>query len=216
MDDVWGETKDWLDDFRPERMARFEVGPTRGTWAALGVLGVMALGVGVAWSLRQRWGKRLDVVPHFDIGRYLGTWYEIARYPNPMEIACSGATAHYSLRTDGSLVVVQRCRKDGQVVSARGLATMADAAHPAKLNIRFVGSLGVYAGHYWIIQLGPHYEYAVVSEPERRYLWILSRTPRLPDDVYRGILTRLQGQGFDTRRVVMTPQAGEKCPDPLS
>ena len=205
MDEVRGNGYDWPEQFDAGQMKRFRFGPGPGFWFTVG--GGFALGLGLAWWM---WNGRRDdelaVVPHLDIGRYLGTWYEVARYPNPMEVACSGATAHYSLRTDGALVVVQRCRKDGQVVSARGLATPEEPGQHARLHIRFIGSLGAYAGAYWVIQLGPRYEYSVVSEPSRRYLWILSRTPRLPEDVFRGILTRLQEQGFDTRRLVMTPQ----------
>jgi apolipoprotein D and lipocalin family protein len=104
------------------------------------------------------------------------------------------------------VTVLNRCRKDsfeGKESVAEGTARIVDATTNAKLSVTFFWP---FSGDYWIIELGKDYEYAVVSVPSRKYLWILSRTPIMPEAVYRGILDRLQASGFDITRVIRTPQ----------
>ena len=118
----------------------------------------------------------LAVVPQVELGRYMGTWYEIASYPTWFQKGCAGSTATYALRPDGAVDVLNRCRKGGELDSAHGTAWAPDPSVPAKLKVRFFWP---FSGDYWIIELGPEYEYAVVGHPSREYLWILSRTPRM-------------------------------------
>jgi apolipoprotein D and lipocalin family protein len=148
----------------------------------------------------------LEVVPQVDLNRYMGVWYEIARFPFLAQEGCFATTATYALRPDGTVSVLNQCRKgsfDGQLSTAEGTARVVDARTNAKLTVTF---FRIISGDYWVIDLGRDYEYAVISVPDRKYLWILSRTPVLPDGVYRDILERLSAQGFDVQRLAKTPQ----------
>jgi apolipoprotein D and lipocalin family protein len=149
--------------------------------------------------------ESLTTVPRVDLQRYLGRWYEIARYPNSFQKDCaSSVTADYSLRSDGKVTVLNQCKKpNGQIKKARGKAKVVDKVTNARLKVTFFWP---FYGDYWIIDLGPEYEYAVVSEPKRKYLWILSRTPQLPSQMYEAVLERIRTKGFDTSRLVLTPQ----------
>lgn len=149
----------------------------------------------------------VQVVPHVDINRYTGTWYEIARYPNRFQKGCVGTTAQYTLRDDGKVDVLNQCREntlDGKLMSAKGTAKVVDMKTNAKLKVTFFWP---FYGHYWIIDLGEHYEYAVVGHPDRKYLWILSRTPTMEEDLYNQILGRIRQQGYDVSKLIKTPQA---------
>jgi apolipoprotein D and lipocalin family protein len=148
----------------------------------------------------------LEAVPSVDLDRYLGTWYEIASYPQRFQEGCTGTTAAYTLRDDGQIDVLNKCRKgslDGPEDTAEGRARFADSESNAKLEVSFFWP---FWGDYWIIDLGPDYEYAVVGHPSRDYLWILSRTPTLDDEVYQAILTRLEGQGYPLEPLQKTEQ----------
>jgi apolipoprotein D and lipocalin family protein len=149
--------------------------------------------------------KPLDVVAHVDLSRYAGEWFEIARYPNRFQKDCvSDTTATYNLRDDGEIDVVNACkRKDGKLKTARGRAKIADSRTNAKLKVTFFWP---FYGDYWIIDLDPDYRYAVVGDPGRRYLWILSRTPHLDETEYQKILTRIRDAGYDPERLMKTAQ----------
>jgi apolipoprotein D and lipocalin family protein len=144
-------------------------------------------------------------VPSVDLARYTGVWYEIARYPNSFQKGCRDTTAVYTLRPDGEITVINRCLKgtDGKIAEARGRAWLAEPSDTSRLKVTFFWP---FRGDYWIIDLGGDYEYAVVGTPDREYLWILSRTPTLPDKEYAGILLRLNGQGFDPAKLLKTGQ----------
>ncbi len=150
----------------------------------------------------------LAVVPHVDIERYLGTWYEIARYPNRFQKECVAVTADYSLRDDGKIRVVNACRKgglDGPIESIEGKAWVVDRETNARLKVQFFWP---FRGAYWIIDLGKDYDYAVVGHPNRKYLWILSRTPQMETALYRVVVDRLAEQGYDPARLQKTLQPG--------
>ncbi|MEI6520414.1 MAG: lipocalin family protein [bacterium] len=148
----------------------------------------------------------LNTVPSVDLNKYLGKWYEIARYPNKFEKDCVGVTAEYSLRKDGSIKVVNSATLkslDGKETVATGKAYIADKKTGAKLRVSFFGP---FFADYWIIGLGEQYDYAVVSEPSKKYLWILSRTAKMDDDKYNKIVASLTEQGFDTSKLTLTLQ----------
>ncbi|HOW87012.1 MAG TPA: lipocalin family protein [Candidatus Aminicenantes bacterium] len=150
--------------------------------------------------------KPLEVVPRVDVRRYLGTWYEIATIPQRFQKGCVGVTAHYSLRKDGAIDVVNVCRKktlDGKVRSIRGKAWIVDTTTNAKLKVRFFWP---FAGAYWIIELDPDYRWAVVGHPSRTYYWILSRTPRMDPAVYDDLIRRAAAKGYDISRIKRTLQ----------
>ncbi len=143
----------------------------------------------------------LKTVEYVDLNRYLGTWHEIARYPNSFQKGCLGSTASYVLREDGDIQVVNSCRdaEDGDIRRAKGRAWVVDKASNARLKVSFFWP---FRGDYWIIDLGTEYEYAVVGTPSRKYLWVLSRTPVMDDAVYAAIMERIRQLGFDPGRVV--------------
>ena len=143
----------------------------------------------------------LEVVSHVELSRYTGTWYEIARYPNRFQKGCTDTSAAYKLGFDGSLTVLNSCLKNGAMDTAKGTAKVVDPTTNAKLKVSFSWP---FSGDYWIIDLGADYDYAVVSGPDRKYLWILARSPQMDDDLYGRLLERLKEQGFDIYRLEKT------------
>ena len=144
----------------------------------------------------------MTVVPKVDLARYAGKWYEIAKYPNRFQRGCAGATAEYILAPDGkSVEVVNRCMQEGPggtERSVRGKARVVDPDTNAKLSVTFFWP---FSGDYWILALGPEYEYAVVGTPDRKYLWFLARTPTIEDGLYARLVEEARRQGFDPARI---------------
>jgi apolipoprotein D and lipocalin family protein len=150
----------------------------------------------------------LDVVPHVDLQRYLGTWYEIATIPQRFQKGCVGVTAEYSLRPNEDIQVVNTCIKetlDGEVSVVRGKARVVDRTTNARLKVSFFWP---FWGAYWIIGLDADYQWAIVGHPNRKYLWILSRSPRLDDALYAGLLELIADKGYDRTRIKKTLQPG--------
>jgi apolipoprotein D and lipocalin family protein len=148
----------------------------------------------------------LQVVEHVDIKRYLGEWYEIARYPHSFEENCYAVTADYALRDDGSIQVTNRCREgslEGELDEVVGTANIVDSKTNAKLRVTFFWPI---YGDYWIIDLDKDYQYAIVSESKRQYLWILSRTPTMDESLYEKLTAKLKKNGFDLSFLTKTPQ----------
>ncbi len=155
--------------------------------------------------------KPLQVVPHVDLNKYLGKWYEIATIPMRFQKGCTGVTATYTLRPDGDIKVLNECRKDslgGKYKSITGKAWVVEKATNAKLKVRFFWP---FSGDYWVIELdSTGYQYAVVGHPNRKYLWILSRTPQMSDSLYNELLGRLQNvHGYDISKLKRTPQPAQ-------
>ena len=150
----------------------------------------------------------LKTVPHVNLSRYLGKWYEIARFPNSFQKDCVEAVAEYSQIEDEKIQVVNTCKeiKDGRLSSATGIARVEDPVTHAKLKVNFVPAwlrwTGIGNGDYWIIDLDEGYTYAVVSEPSRKYLWILSRTPTISQTTYNDIIKRLRDQNFEVSKLI--------------
>lgn len=170
------------------------------------LIGLICLGSCATTTTERLNLPTLKTVPHVELPRYLGTWYEIASFPQDYQRGCTATTATYTLRDDGPIDVLNRCRLDspqGKEKTAHGRARVVDKATNAKLEVSFFRP---FWGDYWIIELGPDYSYAVVGHPERDYLWILSRTPTMSAERYQSILGRLQEQGYETSRLVRTLQ----------
>jgi apolipoprotein D and lipocalin family protein len=154
----------------------------------------------------------LTTVASVDVPRYMGTWYEIAKYPNWFQKKCvSSTSATYSLQADGQVQVLNRCKTaNGEWSEALGQARQLGHANSPRLQVRFAPAwlsfLPMVWGNYWIIDLDPQYQWVVVSEPNREYLWILSRTPELPAAAYQSLQDKLAANGFDLQRIqVSTP-----------
>jgi apolipoprotein D and lipocalin family protein len=155
----------------------------------------------------------LCVVPDVDLGRYAGRWFEIARLPNRFQSLCvSEVTAVYAPRPDGRLTVTNRCRRpDGHIEEAFGVARRVAGRPPSVLEVRFAPALFSFVpavwGDYQIIALDREYRHSLVGTPDRRCLWVLSRTSRLDSEVLHTLLAKAKAQGFDTDAVVRTPRA---------
>jgi apolipoprotein D and lipocalin family protein len=146
-----------------------------------------------------------------DLDRYLGKWFQIAAYEVFFNRDLVGVTAEYSLNDDGSIRVFNRGLKgslQGDEETIEGVARVVDEQTKSKLSVQFNFPLGrLFKGEYWIVDLDTQdYAYAVVSDSRRSTLFILSRTPQMDQEVYNGIIDRLNNNGFDTSRLVLTEQ----------
>lgn len=147
-----------------------------------------------------------DVVDYVDLERYSGKWYEIASIPNMFQRDCFGTIARYVMRDDGKMDVINSCRKgslEAEPSSTTGVARVKDEKTNAKLRVSFFWPLSV---PYWIIDLDPDYEWAVVGTPSRNYLWVISREPSMDDETYQQIVARAAAQGYDITELQRTPQ----------
>jgi apolipoprotein D and lipocalin family protein len=176
----------------------------------LGLAGCAAAALAAGQTARR---PGVTPIPAIDLPRYMGTWYEIAKYPNRFQKQCAGFTsASYRLQPDKTVEVVNRCRRaNGRFEDVTGTARQVGAPESPVLKVRFAPAwlsfLPQVWGNYWVIDLDPDYQLAAVSEPGREYLWILSRTPTVPQQAYAALLARLERQGFDLAKLQVTPQA---------
>lgn len=156
--------------------------------------------------------KPLATIASLDVPRYMGTWYEIAKFDNRFQKQCVGfTTATYAAMPDGAVRVTNRCRlASGATEVAIGAARQVGDAHSPKLKVRFAPAflsfIPMVWGDYWVVDLDPNYQLAAVSEAKREYLWILSRTPQVDKATYDALLARLAAQGLDVSKLVPTKQ----------
>jgi apolipoprotein D and lipocalin family protein len=149
----------------------------------------------------------VETVNKVDLARYMGKWFEIAAFPQRFQKGCHCTTAEYELMAKGYVQVVNTCRRggaDGKVSRAKGKAWVVPGSGNARLKVQFFWP---FKGNYWIIDLAEDYSYAVVGDPTRKYLWILSRTARMDPALYAEIVARAAAQGFDTSRLVTSDQS---------
>jgi apolipoprotein D and lipocalin family protein len=156
--------------------------------------------------------EALSTIAALDLRRFMGAWFEIARYPNWFQKKCvSDTKANYSQLTDGTLQVINRCTTEsGNLSEVVGAARQMGESTAPKLEVRFAPAwlsfLPAVWGDYWVIDLDPEYQLVAVSEPKRQYLWILSRTPKVSQKVYEELLARLEKKGFDIHNLEITRQ----------
>jgi len=154
----------------------------------------------------------VSTIASLDVQRYLGTWYEVAKYPNWFQKKCvSDTRAEYRAKSPGSLQVINRCRlENGDMDEAIGEARQIGPSTSPKLKVRFAPSwlslLPFVWGDYWVVDIDERYQLVAVAEPKREYLWVLSRMPKVEPAAYAALLERLQAQGFDLSRLQLTPQ----------
>ena len=176
------------------------------------LLGFLLICVGASQASAQQVDQSVKTIATLDVPRYLGTWYEIAKFPNWFQKKCAGNTkAVYTVKSDGNLRVLNSCKTaGGETSEAEGAARQIGAKDSPKLEVRFapewLSFLPLVWGDYWVIDLDPQYQVAAVSDPRREYLWVLSRTPQLDPKVYEELLQRLKQQQFDIRKLELTPQ----------
>lgn len=139
-----------------------------------------------------------------EISRYLGRWYELARYEQGFQKDCEGVSADYARREDGMISVLNRCRKpDGTIKDAKGRAKIVDPATNAKLKVSFFGP---FYGDYWVLDHADDYSWSIVGEPSGRYLWILSRDATPGQARLNELIGRVRALGYDTSMLRITQQ----------
>ena len=150
--------------------------------------------------------QTLQTVSSVDLNKYLGKWYEIASYPQTFQKGCHCTTAEYTMSEKGYVIVENRCNKNsitGKQAYIKGKAFVEKNSGNAKLKVQFFWP---FKAKYWIIDLAGDYSFAVVSHPNKKYLWILSRSPKMDESVYQLIISRLKEKGFDISKLQKTPQ----------
>jgi len=141
----------------------------------------------------------LKTVSQVDLNRYLGKWYEIARYPNPFQKKCLASTAEYSLDEKGRIIVLNTCYTAGKVKDIKGKAWVVKDSDNSKLKVSFFWP---FKGDYWIIDLADDYSYVVVGEPKRKYIWILARTPLMNAALLADILQKFPEWGYSPDQLI--------------
>lgn len=146
----------------------------------------------------------LETVKQVDLDRYLGKWYEIARFEHKFEKDCKNVTATYSLKDNSDIEVVNRCEKitSGKKTKAVGTAYSVDNTN-AKLRVSFFRP---FYGDYWILYLDKDYKHVLVGSPSREYLWILARDKTISNETKTKILEKVPSLGFDKNKFIWTVQ----------
>ena len=146
----------------------------------------------------------LATVASVDLDRYLGRWYEIARLPNRFESQCASDVEARYRREPAGIQVLNRCRKaDGGISESNGHAKIVAGSQNAKLRVTFFWP---FYGDYWILALDPDYTEVLVGAPSRKFAWVLSRRPDMPEDRLASLLARAQALGFDSSAFLKTAQ----------
>lgn len=152
--------------------------------------------------------------PSVDLERYLGTWYEIARLPMRHEPPdYRDITATYALQEDGKVRVANRAIDgEGEPQESVGEATPVRGSHNSKLEVSFLPDglrwIPFTKGDYWILRVDPDYRVALVGSPDRKYLWLLAREPRIDSATRLEFLATAQARGFELDELIDTPQSG--------
>ncbi|MDA3844418.1 MAG: lipocalin family protein [Candidatus Kapabacteria bacterium] len=147
--------------------------------------------------------RELATVIKVDINKYAGRWYEIARLPNSFEKGLECITAVYKVRDDGDIDVINKGHQADNreiVEEANGKAWVPDPNFPGRLKVSFFWP---FAGDYYIIELDDNYQYVLVGDPSRDYLWILSKAKILDDNVYNKLIKTAKQRGFDTEKMII-------------
>jgi len=145
-------------------------------------------------------------VKSLDLNRYLGTWYEIARFPHSFEKDLVGVTATYSLREDGKIRVLNQGYKntlDGELSVAEGKAKIPDPQKPANLKVSF---FWIFYAEYNVLELDENYQYAMIGSSSDKYFWILCRTPQMNDTTYEMLLEKARKRGYNLAKLEKVAQ----------
>ena len=157
-------------------------------------------------SIAQNTKIDKTVVEDFDIQKYLGTWYEIARYDHYFERDLVGVTANYSFRSDGKLNVINRGYENnlnGKKTEAIGKAKIPNKNIAAKLKVSF---FWFFYADYFVLELDKNYQWAIVGSKSDKYLWILSRTPQISKTQYQYLLNLITKRGYSTKDLILVKQ----------
>ncbi len=168
----------------------------------------LILSILFSFSCTKTTSQMIDqtTVKELDLNRYLGTWYEIARFPHSFEKNLVGVTATYSLRDDGKIKVLNQGRKntlDGELSVAEGKAKIPDKSQPGKLKVSF---FWIFYGDYNVLELDENYQYVMLGSSSPKYFWILSRTPRMEPAIYEMLLEKARRRGYNLEKLVKVQQ----------
>ena len=157
--------------------------------------------------MKNKSGVDNSVVKNFELEKFLGKWYEIARFQHRFEKDLVGVTADYSLRKDGKIDVLNQGYEfilDGKLKQAKGIAKVPDVEQPAKLKVSF---FWFFYADYFVMELDSvNYQYALIGSSSDDYLWIMSRTPQLDETVYNQLVEKAKSRGYDVSKLYVVPQ----------
>ena len=147
------------------------------------------------------------VVTELNLEKYLGTWYEIARYDHRFERGMVGVTANYSMRDDGKIKVINSGYQgsfSGEYKEAIGKAKIPNPEEePAKLKVSF---FWIFYGDYYVLELDEDYQWVVIGSSSDKYLWILSRNPHISEDLYEELIKKIESRGYDSSKLIKVAQ----------
>jgi apolipoprotein D and lipocalin family protein len=153
--------------------------------------------------------KEMNLAENVDLDRYVGTWYEIARFPHSFEKGLVGVTATYTLKVKGMIEVVNQGYKDsldGELSRAVGKAKVAKSGNPAHLRVSF---FWIFYADYLILELDADYQYVLIGSSSDKYLWILAREPQLDEETYTMLVAKARERGYDVSKLQRVPQKVE-------
>ena len=165
--------------------------------------------IGISCTSTKNQETMIDktVVKELDLQKYLGTWYELARYNHKFERGLVGVTANYSLREDGKIKVLNsgyKKRLDGKFSQATGKAFVPEPKSvPAKLKVSFFWN---FYGDYFVMELDKDYQWAIIGSSTDKFLWILSRTPQVEPELYNELLDKIKSRGYDLSQLIKVEQ----------
>ena len=174
----------------------------RNFWLAASTVALSA--TLAAYLRRSAPHSPLAVAPNVDLQKYMGEWFEIAHLPELFEKSSFKTKAQYTLLGDGSVEVVNSCHEgtpSGPLKKVKGRATVADSSNHAKLQVQFFWP---FKADYWILDVDDEYRYALVGDPSRDSLWMLSRKPALDLVAVQQLTAKAQALGFNTQRLLFT------------
>jgi lipocalin len=150
--------------------------------------------------------QTMKTVSFVDINRYMGTWYEVARFPHSFEKNLVGVTATYRLKENGKVEVINQGYKntlDGKLSRAKAFAKQPNPNEPGRLKVYFFWPFGA---DYLILDLDPHYQWALVGSSSPNFLWILSRTPQMDAELYKSIVDKAHSLGYNVEKLELVKQ----------
>ncbi len=170
------------------------------------IIGLVAVGFCFTSCRAQKSTTDKTVVKKLDIQKYLGKWYEIARYDHSFERGLVGVSVNYSMREDGKIKVVNCGYKGsltGEYSEAIGKAKIPNSDVPGKLKVSF---FWIFYGDYFVLDLDKNYQWAIVGSSSDKYLWILSRTPQMDKQIYDSLIEKLKSRNYDVSKLIKVKQ----------
>ena len=160
--------------------------------------------MGILSRRQENSTKDIPAICNVDLKRYLGTWYEIARFPHSFEKGLENVTATYNLKDNGKIEVINAGLKNGKRSAAKGTAWIPDESCNGRLLVSFFRPI---RSEYKIIKLDEeNYSFAVVTSSKKDYLWILGREPKMSQELFNDLLSFVSSKGFDTSKIVKVSQ----------